>query len=295
MPDEQFKLEDYSADQLKACESVLLELSRVLGAYWQDIALVGGWVPKLLANDEEEPHVGTVDIDLAFNYLTIPETAYAKIHELLVKHNYVQNTHKAKQFQYFRTVKVGTVDRVVILDLLMGEYDQTRAKRHRHGKLQDAAPLRAKGVDMVFQHLEEIPIDGELPDRGGKYATKIKVASVAPIIVMKCAAMEGRFKTKDSYDLYYFIKHYRGGGQAVLEELKPDIKHGSVTKALAVIRERYQSPEHVGPVDVAKFREIEDEAEAAVLQQDVYQTMLAFLEGVDKLLAETASLSGFDS
>jgi hypothetical protein len=70
-------------------------------------------------------------------------------------------------------------------------------------------------------------LEGELPNKGGKFSTKIKVASVAPIIVMKCAAIKGRLKTKDSYALYYFIRHYRGGGQAVLDKLKPDIKHGS--------------------------------------------------------------------
>jgi hypothetical protein len=86
--------------------------------------------------------------------------------------------------------------------------------------------------------------------------------------------------------LYYFIRHYRGGGQAVLDELKPDIRHGSVTKAIAKIREHFKSADHVGSVDVAKFLEIVYEDEAAVIRQRVYQTMLAFLEGVDALLAE---------
>jgi hypothetical protein len=283
VPDNQSKLDDYSADQLLACESVMLELSRILGSYWDDIVLVGGWVPTLLANDADDPHVGTVDIDLALNYLTIPEEAYAQIHELLVGNNFVHSTDKAKQFQYRRTVTVSGVDRAVILDLVTGKYDPSTGKGRRHGKVQDAAPLKAEGVDLVFDRYEVKEIEGELPDKGGKYSTKIKVASVAPIIVMKCAAIRGRLKTKDSYDLYYFIRYYRGGGQAVLDELKPDIRHGLVTKAIAKIREHFESAGHAGPADVAKFLEVTDEDDAAVIRQRVYQTMLAFLEGVDKL------------
>jgi len=42
-------------------------------------------------------------------------------------------------------------------------------------------------------------------------------------------------------------------------------------------------------MEVTKFLEIdEDEEAAAVMRQDVYQTILAFLEGVDAMLVEPA-------
>jgi len=289
VPDNQSKLDDYSADQFTACKSVMLELSRVLGNYWNDIVLVGGWVPTLLSNDKDKPHIGTVDIDIALNYLTIPDEAYAKIHERLVESGFVHSTDKAKQFQYSRKIKVNGADKVVILDLVTGRYAPSTGKSRRHAKIQDAKPLKAEGVDLAFKHYEVVVIDGELPNKGGKFSTEIKVASVAPIIVMKCAAIKGRSKTKDTYDLYYFIRHYRGGGQAVLNELKPDIRHGSVTEAIATMRQHFKSLDHVGPMEVTKFLEIdEDEEAAAVMRQDVYQTILAFLEGVDAMLVEPA-------
>ena len=55
------KASQYSKEQLEACKSVLLELRRVLGNYWEHIAVVGGWVPSLLAQNTAEPHVGTFD------------------------------------------------------------------------------------------------------------------------------------------------------------------------------------------------------------------------------------------
>ena len=39
---------DYSADQIAAPKSVLLELVGLLGEYRDDIVVVGGWVPELI-------------------------------------------------------------------------------------------------------------------------------------------------------------------------------------------------------------------------------------------------------
>lgn len=39
----------YTKKQLTACESVILELSRILGKYWHYIFIVGGFVPTLIA------------------------------------------------------------------------------------------------------------------------------------------------------------------------------------------------------------------------------------------------------
>lgn len=89
----------YTKEQLVACKSVILELSRILGKYWQSIFIVGGFVPTLIANDPNDPHRGTLDVDLALNHLEIPEEAYATIHELLIGHGYRHNTEKTKQFQ----------------------------------------------------------------------------------------------------------------------------------------------------------------------------------------------------
>lgn len=281
----QFSASDYSKDQLLACESVILELHRILGNYWKDIVLVGGWVPTLLANDEESPHIGTTDIDLALNHLVIPEEAYKKIHELLLDAGYEHNTDPAKQFQYFRRVEIEGIIRTVILDLLTGQYDVETGKGRRHEPIQDVMALKAEGVDLVFTRYETRTISGSLPDKGGLSTAEIKIASVAPVIVMKCAAIAGRYKDKDSYDLFYFVKHYNGGGQAVLDALKPDIKHGSIIKAIKKIREHFASVDHEGPSQVVRFLELSDDAEV-VTRRDVFETMSAFLTGVDALLAQ---------
>lgn len=273
---------EYSSEQVKACESVILELHRILGAYWNNIVIVGGWVPILLANNTDEPHKGTVDVDLALNHLLIPEEAYAKIHELLIKHDYVQNTDRAKQFQYFRKIILDGAEYTVALDLLTGQYDTETGKDRRHEPIQDVKALKARGVDLVFSRFETVIIEGELPNKGGKDRAECKVASASPVIIMKCAALAGRYKDKDSYDLYYFVKYYRGGVDAVFEAIMPDLEHGLMKEAIERLRKYYQAPDESGPAQVARFLEIDDDIDRKVVMRDVYETIQALLERIDK-------------
>lgn len=59
---------DYSADQVEAARSVLLELVHLLGEYRNDIVVVGGWVPQLILPPGPTPHVGSIDVDLASEF-----------------------------------------------------------------------------------------------------------------------------------------------------------------------------------------------------------------------------------
>ena len=52
-----------SFDPTSASRAVLIEVLNVLGAFRDDIVLVGGWVPELLYPDRG--HIGSLDVDLA--------------------------------------------------------------------------------------------------------------------------------------------------------------------------------------------------------------------------------------
>jgi hypothetical protein len=55
---------DYSADQVEAARSVMLELAHLLGEYRNDIVVVGGWVPQLILLSASLQHVGSIDVPL---------------------------------------------------------------------------------------------------------------------------------------------------------------------------------------------------------------------------------------
>ena len=79
----------YPAAQVEAARSVLVELAHLLGEYRDSVVLVGGWVPQLLLNSPDDRHVGSVDVDLALDHRTFPESGYETVQRLLASRGYV--------------------------------------------------------------------------------------------------------------------------------------------------------------------------------------------------------------
>ena len=82
------KRTDYNAEAVEAARSVMLELSRVLGEYHNDMVIVGGWVPELLIEQAPHTHIGSLDVDVALNHRTLHEVGYKTILQLLLLHGY---------------------------------------------------------------------------------------------------------------------------------------------------------------------------------------------------------------
>lgn len=114
---------DYTAEAVAAAKSVMLELVRLLGEYRDDVVLIGGWVPDLLIPQGAPPHVGSTDIDLALNHLTLQEAGYHSIQELLETKGYRQGK---QPFIYLRDVPTAHGPLTVQVDLLAGQYEPRR-------------------------------------------------------------------------------------------------------------------------------------------------------------------------
>jgi len=114
---------DYSADALRANRTVLIELMQILGEFRDHVVVVGGSVPGLLLRDSVEPHVGTLDIDLAFDFRNIQEASYQTLLKALRSRGYRQG---GQPFQFFRDVPFSDRDPIIVeVDLLAGEYGGT--------------------------------------------------------------------------------------------------------------------------------------------------------------------------
>ncbi len=71
---------DYGQREIEAARRVLVDLGQVLGSWFADsIVVVGGWVPDLLLPNSEEPHVGSIDVDLALDAEKLQAGRYAEI------------------------------------------------------------------------------------------------------------------------------------------------------------------------------------------------------------------------
>lgn len=265
---------DYANDQVAAARAVLLELTHVLGEYRDEIVVVGGWVPELLLQGVP-PHIGSIDVDLAFNHRRLKEAGYKAIEKLLLERGYQTGE---QPYVFYRLVTVGERQLKVEVDLLAAEYGGT-GKSHRSQKLHGVRARKARGCDLAFELNTEVEIRGTLPG-GAKDVATIRVASIVPFLVMKGMALHDRMKEKDAWDIYYCLLHYPGGLVSLAQEFRSHLSHTLVREGLQKIGGKFASPEHYGPRAVADFEDLTDTLERERVQRDAYERVQQLLRAL---------------
>ena len=263
---------DYTAEAVEAAHSVMLELVRLLGEYRDDLVIIGGWVPNLLLPAVAAKHIGSTDVDLAINHRKITAAGYRTILEHLTKRGY---TRGDQPYVFYRTLLVEGREIKVQVDLLAGEYGGT-VKSRRHQRVQDITPRKARGCDLAFDMSNEVTIEGTLPG-GAKDRVAVRVAGIVPFIVMKAMALADRMKEKDAWDIWFCVAHYPGGLDALADAFRPHLQNRPVAEGLDKIKEKFASPEHVGPKWAADFDEIDDPEARAMRQRDAYERVVGLL------------------
>lgn len=265
----------YGKREVNACKSVLIELIHLLGAFKDDMVLIGGWTPTLLLPQSEEPHIGSLDIDIALNFSKIPAGAYETILKAFLKQGYIRD--EEQPFRFYRKVKVEGGEPVnVEVDLMAGEYGGT-GKKHRTQKIQDVRARKARGCDLAFDTTVTVSLEGELPE-GGKDKVSFKVAGIVPLLVMKGMAIYERMKEKDAYDIFYCVQFYPGGIERLAEEFNPHLKSKLVNEGLQKIRSKFASIDHIGPKWVADFLEKTDIDERSIMIRRAFEKVSELLD-----------------
>lgn len=261
---------DYSEGQTEAARRVLVELVNLFDAYKSEIRVVGGWVPDLMFPDEG--HIGSVDVDLLINHLTLKDTGYQTMAKILLKNGYKE--HPDKYFSFVKTIQIDGIDYDVDVDILAGMYGGTQKKK-RSQHVQGIKALKATGGNFAFEFdAQDVRVEAKRPD-GALDVAHVKVIAVVPYLVMKTAAM-GRGKAKDAYDIYFLLKHYIGGVGAV-SKLFENVKDTNIVSEMKVkLGEKFASIDHAGPKDVADFLEAEDEEREQIIR-DAYEQVQALL------------------
>jgi len=275
---------EYGERDVRACFSVLLEIVRALGEHRDHMVLVGGWVPRFLFSAASEPHVGSLDIDLALDFRNITKASYETILATLMIRGYVQDTEQP--FRFFRTVAdAGGSEMRVEVDLLAGEYGGTGKKR-RTQSIQDIQARKARGCDLAFESCVSVPIEGKLPC-GGSDRASLRIAGIVPFLVMKGMAIHDRLKEKDAYDIFYCLEQFPGGPADLAREFKPFLENRLVREGLAKISDKFASVDHFGPRAVADFLEISDKEERAIIARRAFEQIDALFEGLGIERGET--------
>ena len=262
---------DYSEGQKRAAHRVLVELVNVFREYEDEIRVVGGWVPDFML--PEEGHVGSVDVDIMINHLTLQDEGYQNMSRILQKNGYKE--HPEKYFSFIKTVMVDGISYDVDVDILAGMYGGTQSKR-RSQHVQGIKALKATGGNFAFEFpSQKISVEAERPD-GAIDVANVSVVAVVPYLIMKTAAM-GRGKAKDAYDIYFIIKHYIGGVRELAKEFEPVRDKNIVIEAKDKLAGKFASENHAGPKDVADFMDLEDDESIEITKRDAYEQVQALL------------------
>jgi hypothetical protein len=265
----------YGEREVNACKAVLLELVHLLGEIKEEMVIIGGWTPTFILPGSDDPHVGSLDIDVALDFSKIPDDTYQTILKTFLKRGYTQD--KEQPFRFFRKVKIEGADPInVEVDIMAGEYGGT-GKGHRTQKVQDVRARKARGCDLAFDAAVTVTIEGNLPD-GGKDTASFKVAGIVPFLVMKGMAMYERMKEKDAYDIYYCVEHFPGGLEGLAAEFKSFIKNKLVIEGLRKIRSKFASVEHIGPKWVADFLEVTEREDRDIIVRRAYEKINELLD-----------------
>jgi len=143
----------------------------------------------------------------------------------------------------------------------------------------DFAAQRADGADLALRFRELVAIDGDMPD-GGSNRVQIAVASIPALLTMKGYAIANRRKDKDAYDIYYSIRNFPGGIEALVAATGPLLAFETARSGYLHIAEKFRHPEDFGPTLMRQFvdrPEMLAERTAEQWQQDAFGQVDAWL------------------
>lgn len=265
---------DYSEGQKEAAHRVMIELVNLFDEYKDEIRVVGGWVPDLMFPGEG--HIGSVDVDILIDHLRLKDSGYLTMEKILLKNGYEE--HPDKFFSFVKCVNIDDIEYLVDVDILAGMYGGTQKKK-RSQHVQGMKALKATGGNFAFEfEPKQVKISAKRPD-GAMDIAKVNVIAVVPYLVMKTAAL-GRGKAKDAYDIYFLIKHYRGGVHELAKEFAGYGELQIIVEMKEKLSDKFASENHAGPVDVVTFLDVIDEDEEAFIKRDAYEQVQALVKSI---------------
>jgi hypothetical protein len=192
--------DDYSPRQVGAARRVLVDLGQVLAAFEDCLVVVGGWVPDLLLEQADEPHVGSIDVDLALDANKLADGRYADLLKLLLDSG--RYKPGAKPFQLVVEVDLKDGAKPVEVEVEFLAPREVKLKKNRPKLLEGFRVLQADACGTAFHAPVRMEISGKTV-RGANNKVRLRIASLPDFLVMKAHALAGRDKPKDAYDFCY--------------------------------------------------------------------------------------------
>jgi hypothetical protein len=231
-----------SFDPTSASRAVLIEVLNVLGAFRDDIVLVGGWVPELLYPNRG--HIGSLDVDLAVSRTALGANAYQTILNRMIAAGYSLEPSPTRF-----TKQIAGVNEPVKVDLVGGQYEGDEKARSIHVKELEINTLR--GLDLAFEASKLIEVTGTMPD-GSLNTVHARIVLPEAFILIKAFALDERQKEKDAYDIHFILRNYPPDVEALAAQVRPLLSNGLAREGYEILKAKFAALDSVGPSWAAK-------------------------------------------
>ena len=251
-----------------------MDVGQVLASFVDCLVVVGGWTPDLLLPDADEPHVGSIDVDLALDAAKLKDGRYAELVKLLLDTKRYRVGEK--DFQLVVAVDLKDGEKPVLVEVEFLAPKAVKLKKNKPKLLQDFRVLQIEACSEAFHNPDELTISGENV-RGATNTVRLRVASLADFLVMKAHAIGGRDKPKDTYDFCYCLEHFPTGMNKLAEGWKNRAGEKNIAKAIEILREKFASVGAFGPQQLVEFHSAPDADTQAMHARRAYELVHRFL------------------
>jgi hypothetical protein len=265
---------DYSQRQTMAARRVLVDVGHVLASFVDCLVVVGGWTPDLLLPDAEEPHVGSIDVDLALDAAKLKDGRYAELVKLLLDTKRYQPGEK--DFQLVVEVDLKDGEKPVQVEVEFLAPKEVKLKKNKPKLLADFRVLQVEACSEAFHNPVELKIPGQNV-RGATNTVTLRVASLPDFLVMKAHAIGGRDKPKDTYDFCYCLEQFPAGMERLADDWKKRAGEKNIAKAIEILREKFASVDAFGPQQLVEFHSAPDADTQAMQARQAYELIQKFL------------------
>jgi len=266
--------EDYDDRQIEAAHRVLVDLGQVLRQFQDCVVLVGGWIPDLLLPGTREPHIGSIDVDLALDAGKLAEGRYAELLKALL------NTRRYKQaaepFKLHARVDLEDGWPAILVDVDFLKSPATKTRKNKPKLTDHFRPLDASGCGAAFKHPEVVMIAGKMI-KGQTNTVEFRVAAIPDFLIMKSHALANRDKPKDAYDLCFCLDHYPEGVKELAVNWKKRMDEKDVVSAVGILKEKFATVDAYGPNQVVEFYHSIDADERARQARRAFELVREFL------------------
>lgn len=265
---------DYSERQIVAARRVLVDVGQVLASFVDCLVVVGGWTPDLLLPDADEPHIGSIDVDLALDAAKLNDGRYAELIKLLLD----TKRYRAgeKDFQLVVEVDLKDGEKPVQVEVEFLAPKAVKLKKNRPKLLADFRVLQVEAAGEAFRSPVELRLPGQNV-RGATNTVRLRVASLADFLVMKAHAIGGRDKPKDTYDFCYCLEQFPAGMEKLAEDWRKRAREKNIAKAVEILREKFASVDAFGPQQLVEFHSAPDADTQAMQARQAYELVQKFL------------------